>query len=161
MSSSKYGNYIWESIYYVPKIFRKTNISYPLIRTRTGAYQGVGNVGFSENFAYVLNGWTLSNAQETTKKCFSILLSFSFLWKKKMNCTVCLLSLQITEAMIWEILFPFNLFDGISENLLKYPYNNVPCNITHVIWINLYLSLVPFQSSIDYPEVDICSCPEK
>ena len=29
--------------------FRKTNISYPLIRTPTCAYQGVGNVRFSEN----------------------------------------------------------------------------------------------------------------
>ena len=30
------------------KIFRKTNISYYLIRTRTCAYQGVRNVSFSE-----------------------------------------------------------------------------------------------------------------
>ena len=44
------------SIKYVRKIFRKTNISNPLIRTRTCAYQGVRNVSFSENFAYVLNG---------------------------------------------------------------------------------------------------------
>ena len=41
---------------YVHKIFRKTNISNLLIRTRTCAYQGVRNVNFSENFAYVLNG---------------------------------------------------------------------------------------------------------
>ena len=33
------------------QIFRKTNISYPLIRTRTCAYQGVRNVRFSENLA--------------------------------------------------------------------------------------------------------------
>ena len=32
------------------KSFRKTNISYPLIRTRTCAYQEVRNVSFSENF---------------------------------------------------------------------------------------------------------------
>ena len=38
------------------KIFRKTNISNPLIRTRTCAYQDVRNVSFSENFTYVLNG---------------------------------------------------------------------------------------------------------
>ena len=36
-------------------ILGKTNISYPLIRTRTCAYQGVKNVSFSEDFAYVLN----------------------------------------------------------------------------------------------------------
>ena len=42
---------------YVRKIFRKTNISNILIRTRTCAYQGVTNVSFSENFAYVLNEW--------------------------------------------------------------------------------------------------------
>ena len=35
--------------------FLKTNVSYPLIHTRTCAYQGVRNVSFSENFAYVLN----------------------------------------------------------------------------------------------------------
>ena len=36
--------------------FPKTNISYPPIRTRTCAYQGVRSIGFAENFAYVLNG---------------------------------------------------------------------------------------------------------
>ena len=33
------------------KIFRKSNVSYPLIRTQTYAYQGVRNVSFSQNFA--------------------------------------------------------------------------------------------------------------
>ena len=32
------------------KIFQKTNISYPLISTRTCAYQGVRNVRFLENW---------------------------------------------------------------------------------------------------------------
>ena len=40
----------------VRKMFRKTNISNPQIRTRTCAYEGVRNVSFSEHFAYVLNG---------------------------------------------------------------------------------------------------------
>ena len=44
------------------------NISYPLIRTRTCACQGVRSVSFSENFAYVLNGWSL----KTTKKSFRL-----------------------------------------------------------------------------------------
>ena len=44
----------WSFIKYVRKIFRKTNISKPLIRTNTFAYQGVRDVSFSENFAYVL-----------------------------------------------------------------------------------------------------------
>ena len=43
------------SIKYVCKIFRKTNISYPLIRKCTCASQGLRNVRFSENFADVLN----------------------------------------------------------------------------------------------------------
>ena len=42
------------------KIFRKANISHPLIRTRTPAYQEVRNNKFSENFAYVLTGWSLN-----------------------------------------------------------------------------------------------------
>ena len=37
------------------KIFRKTKISYLLISTRTCAYQGIRNVSFAENCAYVLN----------------------------------------------------------------------------------------------------------
>ena len=41
----------------VRKIFRKTNICNPLIRTRTCTYQDVRNVSFSENCAYVLNEW--------------------------------------------------------------------------------------------------------
>ena len=36
------------------KFSEKKNISYPLIRTRMCAYQGVRNVSFSEIFVYVL-----------------------------------------------------------------------------------------------------------
>ena len=38
------------TINYVRKIFRKTNISTPMIRTRTCAHQGVRNIGFLEDF---------------------------------------------------------------------------------------------------------------
>ena len=41
---------------YVRKIFRNSNISNSLIRTRTCAHQGVRIVSFSKNVAYVLNG---------------------------------------------------------------------------------------------------------
>ena len=57
-----YSKHYWgPSIKYVRKIFRKTNISNPpsLICTRTCASQEVKNVSFSENFAYVPNGWLL------------------------------------------------------------------------------------------------------
>ena len=37
------------------KMFQKNNISYPLTRTRTCGFQGVGNVSFSGNFVYILN----------------------------------------------------------------------------------------------------------
>ena len=47
-------------IYYVCRMFRKTNISYPLIHTRMWAYQMVRTVSFSENFAYILNEWSLN-----------------------------------------------------------------------------------------------------
>ena len=39
--------------YVLRKIFRKTNISYPLIRTRARAYKGVRIVRYKENFAHV------------------------------------------------------------------------------------------------------------
>ena len=38
----------WSQNNKVRQIFRKTNISYPLIRIRTYAYQGVRNASFSE-----------------------------------------------------------------------------------------------------------------
>ena len=37
------------------KFSEKMNISYTLTRTHTCAYQGVRNVSYSENLAYVLN----------------------------------------------------------------------------------------------------------
>ena len=40
---------------YANKLFRKTNTSYPLIRTLTCGFQGVRNVSFLENFANILN----------------------------------------------------------------------------------------------------------
>ena len=47
--------HLWD--HYVSNIFRKTNISYPLMRTRSCAYLGVRNVSFSENVANVINEW--------------------------------------------------------------------------------------------------------
>ena len=41
------------------KFTEKNNISFPVICTRMCAYQGVRNVSFSENFASVLNEWSL------------------------------------------------------------------------------------------------------
>ena len=43
-------------IYFVrTQIVRKTNIPYPLIRTRARTYQGVRNNDFSENSAHIIN----------------------------------------------------------------------------------------------------------
>ena len=39
--------------------FSKTNIFYSLIRTRTCAYQGIRNISFLGDLAYVLNEWSL------------------------------------------------------------------------------------------------------
>ena len=37
------------------KASKKTNISYPLIHTRTSSYQAIRKISFSQKFAYVLN----------------------------------------------------------------------------------------------------------
>ena len=47
------------SIYCVRKIFWKTIISNPLIRTRMCEYQGVRNVSFSKNLVSARNRWSL------------------------------------------------------------------------------------------------------
>ena len=54
-------------IQYVRRIFRKTNISYPLIRRRTCAYQGVRNVCFFGKFGVLC-------FLETTVLRFALLL---------------------------------------------------------------------------------------
>ena len=51
----------WDWIEIIQNILNKTNISYPLIRKCTCAYQQVRNVIFSGNFAYVLNEWSHFN----------------------------------------------------------------------------------------------------
>ena len=53
-------NTLGSSVSYVAKIFRKTNIFYPLVRTCACVYQGIRNVSFSENIAYGLNRWSIS-----------------------------------------------------------------------------------------------------
>ena len=72
-------------IKYVRKIFRKTIISNPLIRTRTCAYQGVRNVS-SENFAYILNGWPLI-VISFLKKLFLLITFLNNIWIKCSWCS--------------------------------------------------------------------------
>ena len=56
-----------------PIFSEKLSISNPLIRTRTCAYQRFRNVSFSEDIAYVLNGWVLKRNGQ------SVFLIFSFI----------------------------------------------------------------------------------
>ena len=63
----------------VRKTFWKFNISYPLIYTRTCAYQGVTNISFSENFACVINERSLCKKFAITffgRWSYLLLLSF-------------------------------------------------------------------------------------
>ena len=60
------------SIQQLCKVFRKTNISYPLMRTCACAYQGAKNVSFSKNTAQVLNGkfpWTITESIAQSIPC--------------------------------------------------------------------------------------------
>ena len=69
-------------------MFRKTNISYPLIRTRTCVHQGIRNNRFSEDFTYVLNGWTLTEKNPKETNTSSLLLTWFF---------------SIPRSMVWKI----------------------------------------------------------
>ena len=70
------------------KIFGKMNISYPLIRTRTCAYQRVRNTSFSENFVvkrletYKWNCFFYSNEFLKISQIFSLSIASTvfFLW---------------------------------------------------------------------------------
>ena len=73
-----FTNFFWGNFDLVrTQIFRRTNISYPLMRTLTCAYQGVRNISFSKNFACVLNEWSLGciNTLTTRKLLFLCILS--------------------------------------------------------------------------------------
>ena len=78
-------------IKYVRKIFRKTNISNPLIRTRTCAYQGVRNVSSSENFSYVLYGCPLIKNISTISH--NVVLFQFYFWKvpTRLYCFICII----------------------------------------------------------------------
>ena len=52
-------DFIWIYSFSTYAKFQKTNISYPLIRTHTCAYQEVKNISYSWNFVSVLNEWSL------------------------------------------------------------------------------------------------------
>ena len=47
-------------------------ITNPLVHTRTCTYQGIRNVSFPKNFAYVVNGWShrIANFPETTAEVY-------------------------------------------------------------------------------------------
>ena len=75
--------YKGSSIKYVRKIFGKTNISNPLIRTRMCAYQGLRNVGFLEHFAYILNEWPLTWSTFLTR--FKSMFHFYIPWKRQIT----------------------------------------------------------------------------
>ena len=79
------------SIKYVRKIYRKTNISKPLIRTRI-------REKFLESFAYVLNGWPLTIiGLKLFLKNYSELLMTSSHWNSG---KVCLVSLSFKSFRI-------------------------------------------------------------
>ena len=84
-----------------------------LTRTRTCAYQGVRNVSFLENFAYVLNEWSLSvidisNIQQASPEgCIYVKLnssgiSWQFSWQ------------IVTKKAVWQVII---LILGSSEIL--------------------------------------------
>ena len=68
------------------KFFQKNNIYYPLICKRTCAYQGVRNVTFSENFAYVSNEWSLfTNSKNLKFMLLSITMKLGDILVQLMN----------------------------------------------------------------------------
>ena len=103
------------SIKYVPKIFRKTNISNPLIRTRTCAYQRFRNVSFSENSVYVLNEWslrciTLVMTLSLPNIYYELFLKSSFIWTQiHIRNFVCILSLFKSESIWFVHTYSINL----------------------------------------------------
>ena len=89
-----------------PQNFRKINISYPLIGTC--AYQGVTNVSFLENFAFVLNEWTHDiHAFFISKAFFLLSLSVPLLFHElSLRCCLAHSSIIILRHFLFIILMP-------------------------------------------------------
>ena len=89
------GKNLPEVIYLVrTQIFRKTNISYPLICTHMCSYQGVRNVCFSKNFAYILNEWYLIQ----NSKSFYLLIRLSTIFRSLCHSKVLNTPLEMAQV---------------------------------------------------------------
>ena len=115
------------------QIFRKTNIYYPLIHTRTCAYQGVRNVGFPKNlagFVFLKHLWPPCNVSKNTCPLvifeqifylllvtfllpfFTIILANMCKVKKRMNLHTSLQILGVVEA--WRYLHGWSNFSRFT-----------------------------------------------
>ena len=123
------------SVKYVRNISRKSNIPNPLIRTRTCAYQGVRNVSFSENLAYVLNGWP-----QRSQRAFSFYSVNTVAYGLK--------SLKYFVKKVW-IIVPFELemLWVLKNSRLKLKVGDL--KIVHVgcVW-STYIKWVTFNNLI-------------
>ena len=92
-------------IQYVRKIFRKTNISYPLICPRTCSIRGKEMLFFGKKFPYVLNEFLLKN--KLAQNFIGCRPEFSLITQKKMF-----------------NLFPFVKNKTTTQQLLTFPAGN-------------------------------------
>ena len=110
-------------IQYVRKLFRKINISSPLIRTRTSACQGVRNVRFSENFACALN--ERSSIKQIENHLGVILVSLEQI--QLIDLVVLLLTLNKY------LLTKFNLLDFCNKHNRKNSETCTPCSSVFIV----------------------------
>ena len=127
-------------------IRRKANISYPLIRTHTSAYQGVRNVNFLEYFLNVINEWP--QYQKFMKRvCRERDLTFEqwniFHENYKLKTVWLWLLYKITENICHSRLFP--KFTQTKKEVSYLPWQNmcsnlkIPCHIKQksFLWTKL------------------------
>ena len=109
------------------KLSEKTNISYPLIRIHTCAYQEVRNVSFLENFGNVLNEWSLRKLFWAISQCVPI-VSFWNDWSKATY------SYEVLSA-IWYHLYNFKNeknTQGFFSHFLNWKNGSKSCKAFHM-----------------------------
>ena len=100
--------------------FRKTNISYPLIRTRTCAYQGVRNVCFSEIlacFAFLKHPFWDSPFDLFPTVCRS--MKFRNLWRFTMQTLCWKILLKVEWLIIFHKFAIINVGGELRNHFLK------------------------------------------
>ena len=124
----------------VHQIFQKTNISYPLIRTRTCAYQEVRNVCFSENLA----GFVFLKHRLEIRVCVTGGKKCSFFRKLVV---LCFLEISVLR---FALLPYYRRYKSLIQRRIKNPVEHLRWNFLPKFKYGIYIYIYIYTSWRDF-----------